>query len=76
MLLTKDYFAQRMNPTILWFWKYVFCWAKQQIKTYPKPVPGTIAISSFSQPEQVWWLKTSTYDHNWSASIDKSNHYN
>jgi len=48
MVITTASIEPRMNPAILLFWKYVFYWAKKQIKTYPKPVKGTVAISAWS----------------------------
>jgi len=47
-----------MNPNTLLFWKYVFFWAMNQIKTYSKSANGTLGISSLSdlsrtRPDQV-----------------------
>ena len=37
-----------MNPTIILFWKFIFHWTKNQIKTFTKPPVGKIVIGAFS----------------------------
>ena len=33
IIITEDYIEKRVDPTSLLFWKYVFYWANNQIKT-------------------------------------------
>jgi len=37
-----------MNPTIIFFWKFVFHWTKKHIKTFTKPSAGRIIIGTLS----------------------------
>jgi hypothetical protein len=48
IIIIKVYIEQRMNPTFILYWKYVFHWTRNQIKSFTRPSVGKIVIGALS----------------------------